>query len=369
MSMIKKKRNRKGAPKNKKPAEALRDRHSSPTASATSSNASDEDATYEKPYQLHRQLVTETHSIMTALLHNVYRNPTNPIILSGVCQALWNALMNDRGGTVATYVTAGGGLRLLLDAMHKNLECMVVQETACGALGCLLKGDGTTRASFVKEKGISVILQAMRADPDNELMQYAGCIAFANASNDDDVVSHIVADPNSIPTILNAMRRHEGSADVQYGACSTLYNLSSGRKSGASGDEYHNKVQIIVAGGILALTNALGQHPHDGDIQAGACAAVANLAYSSAAEKNPLIFLMANTEGLVENIVQALMTHGQISTRVLDESVRALRNLSSTEKVPAQVKRAGAMPLLQSIAVTYGDKRCGRNAALIISQC
>ena len=140
------------------------------------------------------------------------------------CVALMNLALENAGNQIR--IASEGGIAVVVIAMRRYGDNVLIQETGCAALCNLTLGCTAIQTKIVSEGGIVAVVTAMRQHGENVEVQKWGCGALRNLTPKSvDNRAKVVA-AGGVDTVLSAMQRHEANPHIQEQGCWALKNFT-----------------------------------------------------------------------------------------------------------------------------------------------
>lgn len=165
----------------------------------------------------------------------------------------------------------GDCLRALNDVMDNHSAEPTVLKPACDAIAALAASDGSTRRAIVTAGSLARLQTAMKSHLTSLMVQESACSALGAMAESRDIVPDMI-DTGALQRLLAAMAAHLHSPDLQQKALWALACISNVKGS---------KRAIVSAGALYPMYAALSSHPDSVGVVEVACGLVRNLFLSS----------------------------------------------------------------------------------------
>ena len=153
-----------------------------------------------------------------------------------------------------------------------------------------------------------------------------------------------------IDALITSMGTHLSHADVQHQCLAALSNVARGAEANTTSSRDY----LVSRGALTLAAEAMRNHPKDGDVQAGACALLANVCAVNAAD----IRTKAGQElGMISLVVAALQEH-RGNDKVARYGCASLGGLAGSDAANcATMGEAGAVEAVLDVVGRYGGVR------------
>jgi hypothetical protein len=178
--------------------------------------------------------------------------------LANLCSSLNNEEIEKKN---AEKIISLGGHAVILSAMTRHSTSRGVQAYGCLALRAVSYNCDTVDGPIGELDGVEVIIGALKTFPNDEFIQESGLCALFNLTLKSDENRHSFVKQKGIPVVVKAMQDFPNSTNLQDSSCRIFERIC-----------YHEEYcrPVIDGGGIVAVAQALKDHPFDADVQKNA---------------------------------------------------------------------------------------------------
>jgi hypothetical protein len=275
----------------------------------------------EPPNDANYQLEIAEHGGLAVICNAILAHRNNPGVQEHGCRALWVLSVGNIANKLE--IEQRGGLEAVLYALeHRDDE--EVQESACGALACLLalprqREYDDVRVKVAKLGGITSVILSLTKHRTNAKIQEQGCTVLCNLAAGVSVAGCIVeiTRAGGIDCVVKAMNNHPNDLNIQQICCAVLRNLAN--------DATNREVEIARIGGIRAVVNAMMKHRNHATVQHYGCSVLCILALDAANK------VEIAKRGGIRAVVNAGVNH-RTNASIQEECCRALKFLASNNE-------------------------------------
>jgi vacuolar protein 8 len=267
-----------------------------------------------------QQPINENHTNPSELVQLLYSNDQDEQLVGATGLAVLSKQKENK-----EQVFEGGAIPPLVHLLQT--DSLEIQRQVCRALFNLSVME-SVRDQITECRGLAPLLQGMKSADEYVQLNAVGAIANLATSNEnkDEIVNL-----DGLPTLVQLIGSSDNSQVSQH-ACRALFAL-------AAND--HNKLAIVAAGALPALTRCL--RSHSVHVQWNAAGAIANLAIE------PLNKAKIVAGGALQPLITLASSENE---KILRQVVRALFALAADAALRETIEREQALPALISLLHT-----------------
>ena len=281
-----------------------------------------------------------------AIIRAMQHHPTAGLLLNYACGALENLCMSNDDNRRC--VARAGGVQAVVKAMNEHVSDESLLEHACILLAYLsthideqnAKDSEGRRALIGETGGVEAVINALQRHPTAAVLARHSCKALGNFCLTNDLNRKRIAQAGGVEEVVKTMNKHASVELVLQHACILLSHLSLHQDKKQRTESEGRRALIGQAGGVAAVTNAMGRHPTVVVLLKYVCMALTTLTYFN--DDNRMVVAR---EGGIEVIIDMMQRYPSVKD-LLEQACRTLGNLSVNDDNRKRIGRAGGIEVV-----------------------